>query len=346
MSEPPFQTIAWTSDGIAMLDQRKLPTQVLTHLCHEADCVIDAIKALVIRGAPAIGVAAAMGLALGARQFRESTQEGFLKRFEELCSRFAAARPTAVNLFWAIERMKTVAYSKAYPAVIKALESEALKIWKEDVRINHAIGDHGKALIPLKANILTHCNAGALATGGFGTALGIIYAAFKEGKDIHVYADETRPVLQGARLTAWELQQHRVPVTLITDNMAGMLMKEKKIDLVIVGADRIAKNGDAANKIGTYSLAVLAHHHGIPFYVAAPTSTFDREITCGEEIPIEFRSEKEVLYCGKKRIAPRDIRVFNPAFDVTPSTYITGIITEMGIIQNPDTEAIDKLFQP
>ncbi len=340
----PFKTIEWTADGIEILDQQKLPTQVKYLLCKDAKCVIDAIKTMMIRGAPAIGVAAAMGLALGARQIQASTRERFLQRFEDLCNQFAASRPTAINLFWAIQRMKAIAHSEPFPFLKEALKSEALKIWHEDIEINHAIGNHGKRLIPPKANILTHCNAGALATGGFGTALGVIYAAFEEGKDIRVFVDETRPVLQGARLTTWELKQHGIPVILIADNMAGMLMKDKKIDLVIVGADRIARNGDTANKIGTYSVAVLAHYHNIPFYVAAPISTFDRNTSSGTEIPIEYRDENEILYCGKRRIAPRGIRAFNPAFDVTPAALITGIITERGIISNPNTHTIEKIF--
>jgi len=344
MVEMPFKTIEWTRDGIVILDQRKLPTRVKYHLCKNAGCIIEAIKSMVIRGAPAIGVAAAMGLALGARQIEASAKEGFLRKFERICDQFAASRPTAVNLFWAIQRMKTLAQSKPYPSVIETLESEALRIWREDIEINHSIGNHGKILISQKANILTHCNAGALATGGFGTALGVIYTAFKEGKDIRVFVDETRPVLQGARLTAWELKQHHVPVTLIADNMAGMLMKDKKIDLVLVGADRIAKNGDTANKIGTYSLAVLAHHHNIPFYIAAPCSTFDPSIETGISIPIEYRDEKEIFYCGRKRIAPPGIAAFNPAFDVTPASLITSIITEKGIISNPCAESIEKIF--
>ncbi len=344
MAESPFQTIAWKEEGIIILDQRKLPTRVVYLTCQDPDCVIEAIKTMAIRGAPAIGVAAAMGLALGAQQSKAETREDFLAAFDDLCARFAASRPTAVNLFWAIERMKTIARETSYPAVKSALRETALKILENDIETNRAMGNHGKAVVPRKAAILTHCNAGALATGGFGTALGVIYAAFEEGKEIQVYADETRPVLQGARLTTWELHQHRVPVTLITDNMAGMLMKAKKIDLVIVGADRIAANGDTANKIGTYGVAVLAHHHDIPFYVAAPLSTFDPSLATGEAIPIEYRDEREVVYWGKRRIAPTGVRAFNPAFDVTPHTLISGIITEKGILRPPYRESITRAF--
>ncbi len=344
MQQDPFKTIEWKNEGIVILDQRKLPTRVRYVVCNDPECVISAIKTMVIRGAPAIGVAAAMGLALGAEQSKTPSQEAFLAEFETLCNRFAASRPTAVNLFWAIERMKSLAVSTPFPAVKEALKREALKILREDIETNQAIGSFGKDVVPSNARILTHCNAGALATGGFGTALGVIYAAFEEGKKIHVFADETRPVLQGARLTTWELHQHQVPVTLITDNMAGMLMKDKKIDLVIVGADRIAANGDTANKIGTYGVAVLARHHDIPFYVAAPLSTFDPSLPTGDAIPIEYRDEKEVFYWGKRRIAPRGIKAFNPAFDVTPHAFISGIITEKGILRPPYKKAISDIF--
>jgi len=339
----PFKTIDMKREGILILDQRKLPNQVKYLLCKNAECVIDAIKKMVIRGAPAIGVAAAMGLALGTQQIKTSDKRLFFDEFDALCHRFAASRPTAVNLFWAIERMKTLARNTPLLSIKKTLEAEAVTILREDIAINQAMGNHGKTLVPDTAGILTHCNAGALATGGFGTALGVIYAAFNDKKKIHVYADETRPVLQGARLTTWELKQHGVPVTLITEGMAGTLMKEEAIDLVIVGADRIAKNGDTANKIGTYGVAVLAHHHGIPFYVAAPFSTFDTTAESGTAIPIEYRDEKEVFYCGRKRIAPRGIEVFNPAFDVTPASLITAIITERGILQPPFEAAIAHL---
>jgi len=341
----PFKTIEWTENGIVILDQRKLPTRVTYLLCQTPNCVVEAIRTLAVRGAPAIGVAAAMGLALGARQIQSRTKDDFLEAFNVLCEKFAASRPTAVNLFWAIRRMQEVADAVSLEGVREALEAEAQTIWKEDIAINRAIGRHGNALLPSKAQILTHCNAGALATGGYGTALGVIYTAYEAGKDLHVYADETRPVLQGARLTAWELAQHGVPVTLVTENMAGMLMKAGKIDLVIVGADRIARNGDTANKIGTYSLAVLARYHGIPFYVAAPTSTFDRSLSSGESIPIEYRHEEEIFYCGNKRVAPRGIAAFNPAFDITPADLITAIITEKGVLTSPGPQAIDELFQ-
>ncbi len=344
MQQSPFKTIEWKDEKIVILDQRKLPTRMNYVTCKDPECVISAIKTMVIRGAPAIGVAAAMGLALGAKLSRTSTRDEFLHEFEALCDRFAASRPTAVNLFWAIDRMKSLARSIPFPSVKATLREEALKILDEDIQTNRAMGSFGKELIPEKASILTHCNAGALATGGFGTALGVIYAAAEEGKSIQVYADETRPVLQGARLTTWELHQYKIPVTLITDNMAGMLMKDGKIQLVIVGADRIAANGDTANKIGTYSVAVLAHHHGIPFYVAAPLSTFDPSLATGDAIPIEYRDKKEVFYCGKRRIAPRGIQAFNPAFDVTPAELITAIITEKGIVTSPNVPSIAKLL--
>jgi len=344
MSRKPFKTIDWTDEGIVILNQRELPLRETYQVCQTADCVVEAIKKMIIRGAPAIGVAAAMGLALGAKRFDADTKEEFLDRFEQLCERFASSRPTAVNLFWAIERMKRVAETSPLSSMKEALEGEARRILEEDVAINRSIGEYGKELVPNEARILTHCNAGALATGGFGTALGVVYAAVEEGKKIHVYADETRPVLQGARLTAWELHQHGVPVTLITDNMAAMLMKEKKIDLVIVGADRIARNGDTANKIGTYGVAVLADCHGIPFYVAAPLSTFDLALGSGEEIPIEYRDPAEVFCCGGRRVSPEGIEGYNPAFDVTPARFIHAIITERGVLHPPYEDSIREIF--
>ena len=342
IKKPSFFTIKWTPGGIKILDQRTLPTRVRYLLCEEPTCVVEAIKKMAIRGAPAIGVAAAMGLALGARQMDTDDKKTFMKKFEVLCQQFADSRPTAVNLFWAIQRMKTCAGKTPASLLKETLKTEAETILKEDIALNRAMGAHGKALVPDSAGILTHCNAGALATGGFGTALGVIYAAFNEGKKLHVYADETRPVLQGARLTTWELKQHGIPVTLITEGMAGTLMKSGAIDLVVVGADRIAGNGDTANKIGTYGVAVLAHHHEIPFYIAAPLSTFDTEAESGAAIPIEYRDENEVFYCGRKRIAPRGIEAFNPAFDVTPASLITAIITEKGVLRPPFEKAIAR----
>ena len=343
MKKASFFTIKWVPEGIKILDQRALPNRVRYLLCKEPACIVDAIKKMAIRGAPAIGVAAAMGLALGAQQMDTDDKKTFMKKFEVLCRQFADSRPTAVNLFWAIQRMKTCAKKTPASLLKETLKTEAETILKEDIALNRAMGSHGKTLVPDGAGILTHCNAGALATGGFGTALGVIYAAFNEGKKIHVYADETRPVLQGARLTTWELKQHGVPVTLIAEGMAGTLMRSGAIDLVVVGADRIAGNGDTANKIGTYGVAVLAHHHGIPFYVAAPFSTFDTAAKSGASIPIEYRDENEVFYCGRKRIAPRGIEAFNPAFDVTPASLITAIITEKGVLRPPFDTAIKHL---
>jgi len=337
-----FFTIKWTPEGVKILDQRLLPNRVRYLLCQDPDCVIDAIKKMAIRGAPAIGVAAAMGLALGAQQMATDDRTAFLKRFEVLCQQFADSRPTAVNLFWAINRMKTCAENTPAAMLKETLKTEAETILNEDIARNRAMGNYGKALVPDSCGILTHCNAGALATGGFGTALGVIYAAFSEGKKLQVYADETRPVLQGARLTTWELKQHGIPVTLITEGMAGTLMKSGAIDLVVVGADRIAGNGDTANKIGTYSVAVLAYHHNIPFYVAAPFSTFDTAAASGTSIPIEHRDGNEVFYCGRKRIAPRGISAYNPAFDVTPASLITAIITEKGVLRPPFKKAIAR----
>lgn len=326
-------TVEWKNDRVVILDQSALPGEVRVLECENYLEVAEAIRSLKVRGAPAIGVTAALGIALGARQFREV--EGFLVFMDQVCQTLAATRPTAVNLFWAVDRMKRVLTSASTSTVQdmqKRLREEALAILDEDIRVNRSIGKFGSAIIRDGDHILTHCNAGALATAGYGTALGVVRAAWEQGKQIRVYADETRPVLQGARLTAWELQQDGIPVTLITDNAAGALMKQCKIQCCVVGADRIAANGDVANKIGTYSVAVLAHAHDIPFYVAAPSSTIDMQTADGAGIPIEERSPSEVtsLY-GDRIIAPQGIDVWNPAFDVTPAALITGIITERGI---------------
>lgn len=333
-----FKTIEWKGDHIRILDQRRLPLQVHYLICKNYKSVIIAIKNMAIRGAPAIGVAAAMGVALGAKNIKTNNPNLFKKKIKEICFQFLQTRPTAVNLSWAIKRMEGLLDQESFRNVEemkKRLEGEAINIYKEDIKINRRIGEIGKGLIQNGAGILTHCNAGALATAGYGTALGVLYAAWEEGKRFHVYVDETRPLLQGARLTAWELQQAKIPFSVLTDNMAGWLMKNKKIDLVIVGADRIAQNGDSANKIGTYSLAILAKYHHIPFYIAAPTSTIDFNLKSGDDIPIEERSAKEVTHLGEKRLTPEGIKVCNPAFDVTPHTMIDAIITEKGVIHKP-----------
>jgi len=329
-------TVQWKDGRVRILDQRALPEDVRFLDCVDYACVAEAIRELKVRGAPAIGVTAALGIALGAKQYAGKTLDGFHHYMEEVCEALAATRPTAVNLFWAIDRMKRVLAGNSCTSVDEwqeCLLEEALVILEEDVRVNQALGKHGAVIIQDGDNILTHCNAGALATAGYGTALGVVRAAWEQGKRLRVYADETRPVLQGARLTTWELQQDGIPVTLITDSMAGALMQKRGIQCCVVGADRIAANGDVANKIGTYSVAVLAKAHGIPFYVAAPVSTIDLETPNGDKIPIEERDSSEVtqLYGGRV-IAPSGVAVWNPAFDVTPANLIAGIITERGIL--------------
>jgi methylthioribose-1-phosphate isomerase len=398
--EAEIRTILWQDKNVVMLDQRALPLAERYVTCTDYREVIAAIKDLTIRGAPAIGVAAAMGIALGALRLPDSSPEAFRQTFDDICTQFAASRPTARNLFWAIDRMRRRCYetlaripgrdeesclpaeassrlsersasgpqSRAEnllscyqgrdgappgdelpvvqgkattgPMIREALIAEAIKIGEEDIAINRRLGQNGRDLIPDGARILTHCNAGALATAGYGTALGVIRAACEAGKKIHVYVDETRPILQGARLTAWELMREGIPCTLIADNMAGFLMQRKKVDLVIVGADRIAGNGDTANKIGTYPLALLARAHGIPFYVAAPLSTIDPALPDGGTIPIEERNPDEVTRCGGVRTAPEGIAVWNPAFDITPYNLISAIITEAGVFRPPYEEAI------
>jgi methylthioribose-1-phosphate isomerase len=342
-----IRTIDWQDDAVVMIDQKRLPLEECYLTCRTHREVIAAINDLTIRGAPAIGIAAAMGIALGMLHASEASPGGFRTAFDDLCGQFRATRPTARNLFWAIERMKahfTGVFPQDAPfdaaSLKQSLIAEAKRILNEDIDINRCLGACGAELIHSGDNILTHCNAGALATGGYGTALGVIRAAVEQGKAVHVYVDETRPVLQGARLTAWELMKEKIPATLITDNMAGFLMSRGKIDKIIVGADRIAKNGDTANKIGTYTLAVLAKEHGIPFYVAAPRSTVDPATPEGNAIPIEERAPEEVTSWGGHRVAPEGIAVFNPAFDVTPGRYITAIITEAGIAFPPYDFAI------
>jgi methylthioribose-1-phosphate isomerase len=330
-------TVEWRAGVVRLLDQSKLPGLVEFIDCRDHESVALAIRELKVRGAPAIGVTAAMGVALGARALRVIGYDEFAKAVYDICNVLAATRPTAVNLFWAIERMKRRVDSlRGQPVdhIKQQLVEESQRILEEDIALCKAMGRHGAALIRDGAVILTHCNAGALATAGYGTALGVIRAAWEQGKNISVIADETRPVLQGARLTAWELMQDGIPVTLITDNMAGTLMRQGRVHLCIVGADRIAANGDVANKIGTYSVAVLAKAHGIPFYVAAPYSTIDLATPSGDLIPIEQRNLQEVISVhGSHPIAPQGVAVFNPAFDVTPAELITGIVTERGVFK-------------
>jgi len=330
-------TVEWKAGAVRLLDQSRLPESVEFLDCRDVEAVAAAIRELKVRGAPAIGVTAAMGVALGAQSIAATEYNDFAKALLAICDRLAATRPTAVNLFWAIERMKQqLAALRGEPiASIKAaLMKESQVILEEDIALCKAMGRHGAELIQAGQTVLTHCNAGALATAGYGTALGVIRAAWEQGKKIQVIADETRPVLQGARLTVWELMQDQIPVTLITDNMAGSLMRQGKIHLCVVGADRIAANGDVANKIGTYSVAVLAKAHGIPFYVAAPYSTIDLRTKSGADIPIEQRNPLEVTTIhGSHPVAPAGVPVYNPAFDVTPAELISGIITERGVFK-------------
>lgn len=341
-----FKTIEWKKDRVRILDQRRLPQEVRYIDCRNASSVAQAIRSMAIRGAPAIGVAAAMGIALGAKKIQTDRRESFRKSVERICKEVNETRPTAVNLSWAVEQMKKVLdhlHSSSVKEVKNKLKEEALRIYEEDVEINRRIGGHGKILIREGDGVLTHCNAGGLATTGYGTALGVIRAAWAEGKRFHVFVDETRPLLQGARLTAWELVQERIPTTVLTDNMAGCLMKKGEINLVLVGADRIVRNGDTANKIGTYGLAVLAKWHGIPFYVAAPTSTLDLSLASGKDIPIEERAPEEVTSFRGRPVTPEGVEVFNPAFDVTPQSLIHRIITEKGIVRKPFLRELRKV---
>ena len=330
-------TVEWKDGAVCLLDQSRLPGAVEFLTCRDYMAVADAIRELKVRGAPAIGVTAALGVALGAQSVNAVDYPAFAQAIFTICDHLAATRPTAVNLFWAIERMKRKLASlgsQPVASIKKALITEAQAVLDEDIALCKAMGRHGAELIKDGQTVLTHCNAGALATAGYGTALGVIRAAWEQGKKIQVIADETRPVLQGARLTAWELMQDKIPVTLITDNMAGSLMRQGKIHLCIVGADRIAANGDVANKIGTYSVAVLAKAHGIPFYVAAPYSTIDLKTKSGADIPIEQRNPLEVTSIhGSYPVAPDGVAVYNPAFDVTPAELITGIVTERGVFK-------------
>ena len=333
-----------------MIDQRKLPANEVYVRCRTAAEVAKAIKTMVIRGAPAIGVAAAWGIAIGMRKSKATGTQKFAAEFHNICDLMAGTRPTAVNLFWAIDRMKrTFAASAQSGASVEqiqdVLDREAQKIHDEDVASCRAMGAFGAEVVPAEARVLTHCNAGALATAGYGTALGVIRGAVEQGKRVAVFADETRPFLQGARLTAWELIRDGIQTTVITDNMAGALMGQHKVDLVVVGADRIAANGDTANKIGTYGVAVLAREHNVPFYVAAPLSTIDLNTPDGQHIPIEERSAREVTHVGGAQLAPDGALVWNPAFDVTPHRFITGIITERGIVRPPYIESLKRAFE-
>jgi methylthioribose-1-phosphate isomerase len=342
------KTLEWTNEGVRFIDQRKLPTEETYVTCHNYEEVAEAIRNMTVRGAPAIGVAAAMGIALGVRDADAGHVSELRRTFEEICDTMGSTRPTAVNLFWAIQRMKDKFESLSELPVDRIRQEmivEAQRMYLEDIAANEAMGRHGATLLPSSGGVLTHCNAGALATCGYGTALGVIRAAVEQGKKLHVYADETRPFLQGSRLTAWELMQDGIPTTLIADSMAGAIMKQGKIGAVVVGADRIAANGDVANKIGTYTVAVLAKEHGIPFYVAAPFSTVDLETPDGDRIPIEQRSPKEVTHFAGKQIAPDGVKVENPAFDVTPSKYIAAIITERGVAKAPYAEALKRLAE-
>lgn len=340
-------TLRWSADALEMLDQRALPLRVAYLRYDSAAAVAEGIKIMVVRGAPAIGCAAAYGVALEALRSRHTSREAFLAGIEQGIALLAASRPTAVNLFWALNRMREKLLSlrnAALADIANALLAEAHAIAEEDVRLNRQMGAHGAALLNDNMRVLTHCNAGALATAGHGTALGVIRSAVEAGKRIHVVADETRPFLQGARLTAWELMQDGIPVTLIADNAAGLLMRQGEIDAVIVGADRVAANGDVANKIGTYSVAVLARRHGIPFYVAAPLSTIDADTASGDGIPIELRAAGEVTGYGETQWAPQGVAVKNPVFDVTPAELVTALITERGVVYTPDVEKIRLLL--
>ena len=341
-----IKTLEWTNDGVRLIDQTKLPTEETYVTCKCYEEVADAIRNMIVRGAPAIGVTAAMGIALGVRDATAKDQTELKRELDRVCDALAQTRPTAVNLFWAIRRMKEKfeqVSDQPVANIQQALIAEAQRMLAEDIAANEAMGKYGAVLLPASGGVLTHCNAGALATCGYGTALGVIRAAVDSGKKLHVFADETRPFLQGSRLTAWELMKDGIPTTVISDNMAGAIMRQGKIKSVVVGADRIAANGDVANKIGTYSVAVLASAHGIPFYVAAPFSTVDFNTPDGSGIPIEQRSPREVTHLAGKQIAPDGVEVENPAFDVTPHEYVAGIITERGVAREPYTDSLREL---
>lgn len=341
-----IKTLEWTDEGVRFIDQTRLPTEEVYVLGRNYIEVADAIRTMIVRGAPAIGVAAAMGVALGVKQSNATNINALRSEFDQIAKTISETRPTAVNLFWGIRRMKDkfeALSAMPLPQIKTGLVREAQQMLVEDIAANEAMGRHGATLMPASGGVLTHCNAGALATCGYGTALGVIRAAVASGKQIHVFADETRPFLQGSRLTAWELMKDGIPTTVIADNMAGAMMRQNKIKAVVVGADRIAANGDVANKIGTYSVAVLAREHEIPFYVAAPWSTVDLNTATGEQIPIEQRSPREVTHHAGKQVAPDGVKVENPAFDVTPNKYVAAIITERGIARAPFSESLQQL---
>ena len=334
----PVTTIEWTNNQIRMIDQTKLPEKLLHLEISDIEVLAEAIKSLRVRGAPAIGIAGAFGMVLGVQNFAGEDKEAFFKQLKESSEYLNATRPTAVNLSWAIQRMNRLAdanKSKPVAEIKEQLLKEAQTIWEEDREICRRLGKHGAKLVKDGFNVLTHCNTGALATADYGTALGVVFAAHEEGKKLHVYADETRPLLQGARLNVWELMNENIDVTLICDNTAAFVMQQKKIDVAIVGADRIAANGDTANKIGTYNVAVLCEKHGVPFYVAAPYSTIDFNLQNGSQIPIEERAAEEITHGFGRRTAPLNTKVYSPAFDVTPNDLIAGIITEEGVIEPP-----------
>jgi len=337
-------TLTWTPEGVRFIDQTRLPLEESYVLATDYEQVAEVIVTMVVRGAPAIGVSAAYGIALGAAKTTAKTAAEFQPEFEKICARLAGTRPTAVNLFWAIDRMKKLFAGFAPETPIATVQerilAEAHAMYDEDIAACKAMGAYGGALLPDEGGVLTHCNAGALATCGYGTALGVIRAAVEQGKNIHVYADETRPFLQGARLTAWELMADGIPTTVICDNMAASLMRAGKIQAVVVGADRIAANGDFANKIGTYNVAILAKEHGIPFYCAAPWSTIDLATPTGDAIPIEERNAIEVTHHGGKQLTPHGVGICNPAFDVTPAKYVTAIFTERGVLRAPYAESL------
>jgi methylthioribose-1-phosphate isomerase len=343
---PMLKTLEWTPEGVRFIDQTRLPVEETYVTCRTYEEVATAIRDMIVRGAPAIGVAAAMGIALGVNQTRAASHRELAAEFEQICNTLAATRPTAVNLFWAIQRMRerfAELSGEPIARIKQELIDEAQRMYAADIAACQTLGRFGAVLMPTTGAVLTHCNAGALATCGYGTALGVIRAATEAGKKLHVFADETRPFLQGSRLTAWELTKDGIPTTVISDNMAGAIMAQGKIHAVIVGADRIAANGDVANKIGTYTVAVLAKEHCIPFYVAAPWSTVDLSTPDGAHIPIEQRAAREVTHMAGKQIAPDGIRVENPAFDVTPHRYIAAIITERGIAKTPYSESLQAL---
>lgn len=341
-------TLAWTPEGVRFIDQTKLPLEESYVLASTYEQVADVIVTMVVRGAPAIGVSAAYGIALGALRTTAATPQEFAPEFEKICARLAGTRPTAVNLFWAIDRMKKLfadmlASGATLARIQEKILAEAHAMYQEDIAACKTMGAFGGALLPQEGGVLTHCNAGALATCGYGTALGVIRSAVEQGKRIRVFADETRPFLQGARLTAWELMEDGIDTTVICDNMAASLMRAGRIQAVVVGADRIAANGDFANKIGTYNVAILAKEHGIPFYVAAPWSTIDTATPTGDAIPIEERSPVEVTHHGGKQLTPNGVGICNPAFDVTPAKYVTAIITERGVLRAPYAESLREM---